>query len=1145
MKKPLLLIIPAVILLIPAMLLATLNSEAGSRFLLRRVLAALPAETSLKQVDGSLLDDITLSQLHFQNAELSLDIDRLHLAWHPAQLFGGQLNIADFSAERIKIVQHASQSQQQSQPFDVNSPLTLPLQLILQNLEIRDLHYQNADSNFALQQLKLSALTEQDQLRLTRLVLKAQPIELQADGALTLGQGFPFQLQSHWQVDSSEYGHWQAETGIAGDLQKLTIDSRQSSPFGLNLQGEVKNLQSQPSLKLRGDWQDLSWPLAATEAQFSSRQGHFEIDGTAEDYRIKLTGPLTQADLPDAEINLIAQGGSQAIAVEQLQIASAAGGFRLSGQANWADGTRFNVDLQGQNFNPGLFVTELPGKLNFASHIQGRIAGDQRQIQADIGQLDGRLRDQTIQGQGRLSVENEHISIEQLKLQSGRNRIAANGPLSPEASDCRFDIDLPHLAGLWPELAGSLQGSGHIQGSWQTPYVKLQAQGKALKFADHSAAKLKLALDFQGPAEQTAHFSLKANQIQSGGQSLDSLTLNADGNPKQHDIRLDLQSAIIGLNTAISGKLDGEHWQGSLNKLDFQQPIAGQWRLRKAAALQADLQPGGVNFQLQQSCLINQTAKLCLAADYLANGDFQAQLAATDIPAESLLLDLSQSLRIAGQLSANANFSRRQDQLTGQYRINMPAPSTLSYQDADIRQELVLGALNIQGSLQNQLLSADADLALTADDYLRARLKLDNGKAQTVSGQIKASIENLALIDALMPQISGLQGRLESDLAVSGSLTDPHINGSAWLKQASADIKPLGISISHTELQISGGDTGRLEITGSSQSGQGQLTLKGNAGLDGSLDMTLQGSDFQIARLPEAEIDASPDLQIKLADGNGKISGGLNIPKAVIKLAELPENAVTVSEDEVIVGESKPQKKAAAPTNIDADINITLGKQVKFSGFGLKTNLAGRLNVVKDGSQTALHGTLDMVKGIYKSYGQDLTLRKGRFLFSGPLDAPWLDIEASRLSKQGDVTAVLSLTGPLKSAKTRIYAEPSQPESDALAYLITGSPLNQVGKADGNLVASAALSYGVGQLSWVKDKLGVDEFEIKQGKTLQDTLLTVGQYLTSDFYVGTKLSIFNQQAILILKQKFGKSFSVETQSGASQRIKLNYELDTD
>jgi Family of unknown function (DUF490). len=309
--------------------------------------------------------------------------------------------------------------------------------------------------------------------------------------------------------------------------------------------------------------------------------------------------------------------------------------------------------------------------------------------------------------------------------------------------------------------------------------------------------------------------------------------------------------------------------------------------------------------------------------------------------------------------------------------------------------------------------------------------------------------------------------------------------------------------------------------------------------------LTLSGTDFEVAKLPDAQIAVSPELKGAFAGQQGKVTGKLKIPKAVLQLPQLPENTVKVSSDEVILGEQKAEPNATSAPQIDAELDIELGKQVSFSGQGLKTDLSGKLKMTKTGETTAMYGSIDMNKARYKSYGQDLTVRKGRFLFNGPVDKPWLDVEAIRVSKSKEVTAILNLTGPLDTPQTRLSSEPALPEEEVLAYLITGGPLEEVSKSEGNRVAAAALSYGSGKLSWLSDKLGVDEFEVQEGKTLQDTLATVGQYLTPDFYVGTKVGLFNKQAVLVLKRKLTKTFNVETQTGTSQRIKLNYEFDTD
>jgi translocation and assembly module TamB len=174
-----------------------------------------------------------------------------------------------------------------------------------------------------------------------------------------------------------------------------------------------------------------------------------------------------------------------------------------------------------------------------------------------------------------------------------------------------------------------------------------------------------------------------------------------------------------------------------------------------------------------------------------------------------------------------------------------------------------------------------------------------------------------------------------------------------------------------------------------------------------------------------------------------------------------------------------------------------------------------------------------------------LTVKRGKIVFNGPLDNPWLDVEATRLSKDEKVTAIVNVSGPLNAPKTRLSSNPPLPETDVLAYLVTGGPLDQVGQSEGELVAGAALAYGSSQVSWIANKLGFSEFEIKEGKTLEDTLVQAGRYLSPGFYVGARVGLFNNQAALVMKRKLTENLNLETQAGTSQRVKINYEFDTD
>ena len=81
--------------------------------------------------------------------------------------------------------------------------------------------------------------------------------------------------------------------------------------------------------------------------------------------------------------------------------------------------------------------------------------------------------------------------------------------------------------------------------------------------------------------------------------------------------------------------------------------------------------------------------------------------------------------------------------------------------------------------------------------------------------------------------------------------------------------------------------------------------------------------------------------------------------------------------------------------NLTAALRIELGQDVTFEGFGLTTGLTGALQL-KGGSQRAYtgQGTLSLVGGRYKAYGQELDIRRGDLIFNGPLDSPELDVQA-------------------------------------------------------------------------------------------------------------------------------------------------------
>ncbi|CAA9892558.1 conserved hypothetical protein [Candidatus Methylobacter favarea] len=1148
MRKRLILIVLLIILIIPAGLVVLISSETGSRWLLRQVFATLPAQVSVETIQGRLSDRLLLNNIHYQTDSQAIDIKSLIFAWQPLELFSGTLKIVELGLDGLNVSIIETQEQKKDS-FDFEAELGLPVQVVIENFLLTDLQLQIGSQVHRLEKLHLSAATEDGRLKIASLTANAQPLAASLQGEVTLGKGFPLNLTMNWRFDAKENGLWQGLTTVKGDLHKLAFANNLSSPFQLILKGDLENLLDNPHIAARGDWQNIKWPINGAAPQIKSEQGYFEINGLLTDYKIILNGQLSQQYLQKAGLSFNGKGSQDAMTIEKLELKSASGLLTINGNVSWKASPAFNLVAKGQHFNPAIVLKEMPGNLTFSTHLKGKLAEEALQLDADIDSLSGKLRGYPVSAHGKLALAGDQLKVDGLRVKSGADKLAVNGMLSPKQGALEISINAPNLASLWPNLGGYLKGSGHLQGAWKNPAVKFQAKGKRLHFAEHRAEQLAINIDYHPDSQKISTLDLSAQAIKSGDIQLSKLLVDGRGTIKQHTFKADINSSYGLVSAALKGGVKTDTWQGDLSRLNLTTRDWGVWQLEKNMGMRITQKSSGVNAALDKGCLIQQAAFICTEGYYLAGGDFQFDLKAAAVPLALMQPYLPQQVKLNGVINADAELRKNNRLLTGHYGLNIPADAKITVRTKDVTTGIRLGASSLSGKIHGNAVSADMNLALAAKDYMRGQLQIDTGKTQAISGRITGSIVEFDLFKPFFPELSGIQGQLKTDLSVQGLIKKPVVTGAIHLAGAAVEIPEFGLGLHDIYLDAlaSADNTELIRITGSAKSGKGFVRLNGDMLLQAEagwpVNLRLTGENFEIAKLPEAQITVSPALKLEFADAQGQVTGRLKVPKAIMQLKQLPENAVKVSNDEIILGQTQAEEDVPAAPGIDADIEIELGEKVTFTGQGLKTSLKGKLKIIKSGEKMAMHGSVEMKEATYKSYGQDLTVRKGRFAFNGPVDNPWLDVEAIRVSNNKKVTAILSLTGPLQTPQTRIYSEPALPETEALAYLITGKPLNQVSQSEGNMIAGAALSYGAGRLSWLTDKLGIDQLEVEEGKTFQDTLLAMGRQLTPDFYVGAKVGLFNKQALLILKRKLTESLNVETQTGESQRIKLNYEFD--
>src|SRR5690606_15282312 len=207
----------------------------------------------------------------------------------------------------------------------------------------------------------------------------------------------------------------------------------------------------------------------------------------------------------------------------------------------------------------------------------------------------------------------------------------------------------------------------------------------------------------------------------------------------------------------------------------------------------------------------------------------------------------------------------------------------------------------------------------------------------------------------------------------------------------------------------------------------------------------------------------------------------------------------------------------------------------------LTAELAGQLHI---GDNLETRGELNLNKGRYRAYGQRLAIRRARLFFAGPVDQPYLDVEAVR--RVDDVTAGIRLTGSARQPTTQVFSEPAMSQEQALSYLVLGRPLGGTGE-DSNLVAQAALALGLaGSASitgGIARTLGIRDFELDtQGSGVTTSVVASGK-ATERLSLRYGVGVCEPANTFALRYELTRRLYLEAASGLASSLDLFYRRD--
>lgn len=1046
----------------------------------------------------------------------------------------------------------------------------LPVDIAVENLTIADVE---AMGN-RLETLHAQAAWQANVLTLSRFDVEGEASGAKAEGSLTGNVA----LTGAWTSDltlSARAGFGTPEAPqsaavkarLAGGLLETMrldteIDAALPAPIKLHVTGEASPAKAGLPLSLTvrspGFSQDV---LTLSNVDL-------ELAGSAVDYTLKARTHLKVDKVTEGDLTVEGKGTELAASLTALTLSTDRGTAVFSGDVDWRDAIRWQTDLKIDGLDTGtLIFPKAPIRLSGDMQTKGIVKGSEWAASLTGVDLQGTIQKAPLGLKGSFGMTSDGSFLSPgLDLQLGINTVHLHGEVKVADGTQRFNVEstinAPDFSRAIPGATGRAEGHFHLKGRPTFPILDVDIRASDLSFADYALKNLRLKGGIAQGKEMMGDVTLTASNLTIPGVTLTEANARLRGKERRHDLTLSWAGTPVSGEMKLSGDFlrDAATWEGGVSSAAFQTP-AGDVKLAKRMTLR--YQNAAQSLRVGAHCWRHESAEVCLArtADVDLSGKkaFPVRLALERFDLGYLRDKLPRRTLLEGVVKGTAD-------LTVPAGFKGVPQGRVTLESAGLKgtiqmpeEDFVLGfdAFTVAGELREKRISLDWLLDIAGNGQLSGSASVTEPLGEKkLEGILRMEDLSVAMVNPLLSAGEKAEGVIFGDLRFGGTLLAPTLTGETGIRDARVDSTKLPFEMlpSYVTLRFGGRDS---VFEGLLKTPKGEVNIAGNASWE-TLEawrakVSVKSKTLRLTVPPMAELDLSTYMSFEALPDKYRLEGLLSVPWARITVQELPESAVAVSEDEVRLDRPGSWRKAAdsnkKPVPLESALFIVVGDDVRVDAMGLKARLTGKLHVEQMQNKLGLNGQITVPFGQFRAYGQDLIVRKGEFLFSGPISNPLLTIEAIRNPERtaDDVVAGVRVTGTVERPKAVIFSEPALSEQEAFSYLIRGEGLDPSGDTDNSAITSAliglGLSQGSGLLTEVGDAIGLTDFGIDTEGAGDSSQVVVSAYVLPGLKVKYGVGLFDSLATITLRYRLLPRLYFEAASGVDQALNVLYQFD--
>lgn len=1142
------------------------------------------------------VDDLDIQLDHFQSG---IQGKGRSVTLFPTELNGLAISLAPQSTNEPE---QAIKSEEKSakEPIDwttiqqtLNSPfltkkqpLVLPLDFNIEQLNLANINITQKPLNlnekpsqvFNLDQATLVAKANHQTVEIRYLDLKSKQGHLLGQGQLVLNGDYPLDFQLHaegLQNFSSEIPVKSAEIALSGALfQKTALNVKTLGAIQAELEGNIALATENNPFNLSLKSQSLTYPFFPKKGEDPLKLNNIALNlqGDMRHYQLTLSNSAKGMGIPASNMDLKGNGTLTHFTIDSLNLTALDGKAQLSGLVDWRDGVEWQSKLQLSNINTKSITPNWIAVLSGDLDTKGYVArGKERSEWAvDVPKIDikGTVSQHAIQLHGQLKLDSQTLlNIPNVTLIYGKNRISMQGVLGNN-SQLTANFNALNLQGLIPHLKGGIKGDIKLSGKVSEPSLALDLTANNVAYdkfnLQHFTAKANVITEkaIQGDV------AITLRKLTYGEIKVEKVDLNAKGSETEHNLTFNAKGDPISANLQLSGKFDRlqQVWNGKISQLAIENRKLGKFKTNQAVSVNYNNQQ--INAQISTHCWLNSHVELCFPQTFNAGQDGNIPFEIKRLNLEIVKDYLDNSMKLSGILSAKGEaawFKNRAPQVNLEVNSNSLKFTQILSEGRTF--PITASPLKINARLADNNLNLKTDLRIENNGRLVTDLVIkDIIKLRTLSGKINIDQISLRLIKPLLMGGETVDGNINAKLTMSGNMLAPQLHGQLILHdlRAKSVSMPFDITDGHLAMNFLGTNS---TLSGMIKTPESDLHLEGSADwrkLNAwRSTVNARANRFKVSMPNIGKVEISPNISVSVTPKELELGGNIDIPWARIEVEELPESAVSVSDDEVIMDGSVKKKIPLAQRQIPqttssgmaikSNINIHIGDDVNLNAYGLKANLDGTIAVRQGKQGLGLYGQVNLTKGRYASFGQDLIIRKGQISFAGLPSQPNLNIEAIRnpeAMEDSSIIAGVKVYGLADRPEVKVFSEPAMSQNDALSYVLTGRSLDSSGDGNANnSMAAAVIGLSLSKSSKLVGKVGnafgLNDLNVTTAGIGDNTKVEVSASLTPKFRVKYGVGLFAPLTELTLRYNLAPKLYLQWVSSVNQAVDLMYRFDFD